>query len=469
MCVVFVIVNPICGNPIDWSLLTADDTLKLFLKDKCIGMLYYKTCIDSSTKIIQIRSHVIIASDAGISGTLPSMDMDEVRKYDFNGNLIQAIQKLESPSGKSIWRLEKNESDGWALTVSAGGVENSHAINKINGNLKTTYAIQYAVCNGEVTVGEEWQDTVFDLTSATHIIVTTKCVKIPDMKNPNYLFVNHDNFIGREERWEVDTEGRTVLQEVQPFFTAKRYSKGSDKGETLQKETIGLEGIAELFKISVERSQKDNETIAVTLKSGAKIHKSVQRFYTYENGRYILKCLQDECRDKLLSKKMLNEKKWLSSTVTIQSDHPEIQRLSAELTGSMVKCCEIIKYFNNYVYRNIKKRNVATFSNAYETFKSGFGDCGEHAVLLTALLRAAGIEANVVLGLVYMPYRNGYFYHAWVIAYAENLIFVDPALGEFPASKGYIPLVIDDDGTNIIHLAGLIGRIKISYIPKRSE
>jgi hypothetical protein len=73
----------------------------------------------------------------------------------------------------------------------------------------------------------------------------------------------------------------------------------------------------------------------------------------------------------------------------------------------------------------------------------------------------------VVLGLVYIPSKKGYFYHAWVAAYTEELVFTDPALGKFPASTGYIPLVIDDDGTNMVYLTGLVGRIDISYISKK--
>ena len=77
------------------------------------------------------------------------------------------------------------------------------------------------------------------------------------------------------------------------------------------------------------------------------------------------------------------------------------------------------------------------------------------------------IESNMVFGLVYVSERKGYYYHAWVATFAEHLYFVDPALGKNPASTGYIPLVIDDDGTNIIHLAGLIDRITISHQPTK--
>ena len=153
--------------------------------------------------------------------------------------------------------------------------------------------------------------------------------------------------------------------------------------------------------------------------------------------------------------------------MTIQSDNPEIKKLAMNLKGAKTCRCEISKIYNDYLFRNIEKRHVATFSNAYETLKAGYGDCGEHAVLLSAFLRAIGIESNVVLGLVYSPYKKGYYYHAWVVAYIKDLVFIDPALGRFPVSKGYIPLLIDDDGTKMIYLAGFIGKFDSSYVPKK--
>jgi transglutaminase-like putative cysteine protease len=113
---------------------------------------------------------------------------------------------------------------------------------------------------------------------------------------------------------------------------------------------------------------------------------------------------------------------------------------------------------------SLKKKNTATFSNALETLDAGFGDCGEHAVLLGALLRAAGIPARVVLGLVYVESKKAYMYHAWVMAHAGEWVFTDAALGAFPAIGNYAPLIIDDTGGGAVRIFKLLGKININYV-----
>ena len=256
------------------------------------------------------------------------------------------------------------------------------------------------------------------------------------------------------------------MQEVPPFFTARRVSDDEAADMASSSAPVSLENLTELFKVSAESGRKPDESIVVTLDEEAVLHSSVHRFYTGGNNTFVLKRLPEHCDDISVKEMKIHEKGWLKSTVTIQADHPEIKALAGKLKGKKKSRCEIIDTFNRYLNKNIEKEHVAAFSNAYETLKAGRGDCGEHAALLAALLRAAGIEANVVLGLVYMPYQKGYYYHAWVAAYAGNLIFADPALGEFPAAEGYIPLVLDEDGTKIVYLANLIERIHISYMKK---
>jgi transglutaminase-like putative cysteine protease len=159
-------------------------------------------------------------------------------------------------------------------------------------------------------------------------------------------------------------------------------------------------------------------------------------------------------------------KKWLKPGMAIQSDNPKIVELAKKLRGAMTDPCAIVTEFNHYVYSHLQKRNTAVFSNALETLNAGYGDCGEHAVLLTALLRAAGVPARVALGLLYVDSRKQYLYHAQVLAYAGEWLLADPTWDEFPASGRFVPLIIDDSGAQAMLLSRLIGRIKIEYVKK---
>jgi transglutaminase-like putative cysteine protease len=117
----------------------------------------------------------------------------------------------------------------------------------------------------------------------------------------------------------------------------------------------------------------------------------------------------------------------------------------------------------------VRKKNAAVFSNALETLHAGYGDCGEHAALLTALLRAAGVPARVALGLLYVESKKGYFYHVQVLAYAGEWILADPTWDVFPASGRFVPLIIDDTGSKAMLLSRLVGRIKIGYVTSEGK
>lgn len=448
------------GGYVDWSAISVRDTLVLYLKGRRAGRLVHTIVPDSASRRIRVDNLINMSS-----GEPDVMSLSESREYDWRGRLIGARQSLHSPSGISAWTLS-GRGRGWDLAVSAGGIEQSQRVTGIVENLRACYEIHSAIRAGTVRKGQQWRDTTFDLTTGKNITITTQCVGLPDSASPFYDFVNHDDLIGRDEKWRVDTLGRTLLQEVAPLFVARRGGHAEPDTGAAQGITTFAE-LSELFRVPAERGPRAGEMIRVRLRDGARMHESVGRFYHAAGDGVCLKEPPSECVDDSGIRTSRSKHDWLASTVVVQADDPQIRALADSLVCSRTGRCEIIGALTGYVFSSIKKRNVATFSNATETLKSGFGDCGEHAVLLAALLRAAGIESNVVLGLVYVAAKGGYFYHAWVAAYAKNLLFADPAFGLFPASGGYVPLVIDDTGRNTIHLAGLIDRVEILYAPAR--
>lgn len=58
--------------------------------------------------------------------------------------------------------------------------------------------------------------------------------------------------------------------------------------------------------------------------------------------------------------------------------------------------------------------------SALEAFRSRSGDCTEHANLLTAALRIAGIPARTEVGVVYATDFGGWVGHAWNSAYVDG-------------------------------------------------
>src|SRR5262249_756083 len=72
--------------------------------------------------------------------------------------------------------------------------------------------------------------------------------------------------------------------------------------------------------------------------------------------------------------------------------------------------------------------------------QSQSGDCTEHSVLLSALLRARGFPTRLADGVIVDGTHAGY--HEWVEVYVdgEGFIPTDPTFGQFPAGPERLKL-----------------------------
>jgi len=85
-----------------------------------------------------------------------------------------------------------------------------------------------------------------------------------------------------------------------------------------------------------------------------------------------------------------------------------------------------------FVREHIENKGFGTaFGSAAEVLSSRSGDCSEHAVLMAALARAAGIPSRLVAGLVY--HAGGFAYHMWVEVWVGGAWYaLDPSLAGRP-------------------------------------
>jgi hypothetical protein len=162
-----------------------------------------------------------------------------------------------------------------------------------------------------------------------------------------------------------------------------------------------------------------------------------------------------------LAKKLSDDTKtYLKPTPLIESDHPEIQAKAKEIVSphdsDLMKASKLVKWVNE----NIEKRPVLSVPNALEILHNRMGDCNEHAVLLTALARAAGIPAEVEAGLVYQ--RGRFYYHAWNVLYLGTWVTADSVMGQLPADVTHIRFVRGAERQ--IDLVSLIGKARIEVL-----
>jgi hypothetical protein len=159
-----------------------------------------------------------------------------------------------------------------------------------------------------------------------------------------------------------------------------------------------------------------------------------------------------------------NLSEFLNASPFIQSDHPKIRKRLAEIISPADPDGVKGEKLMAWAYKNIQKRPVLSVPSALDTLENRVGDCNEHAVLLAAFARAAGLPAQVETGLVYL--RGRFFYHAWNVLYLRDRggwVTADAVLGQMPADVTHIRFV-RGDADRQLDLVGLIGNIKLSIL-----
>jgi Transglutaminase-like superfamily len=169
---------------------------------------------------------------------------------------------------------------------------------------------------------------------------------------------------------------------------------------------------------------------------------------------------------------------YLAATSMANGDDPKIKELAKEAVAkSGDQPAARAEACRRFVYNYIKKKSLDVgFASASEVARSKEGDCTEHGVLLTALLRANGIPARAAAGLVYVDDFEGesgiFGYHMW----AQALLTIDgkprwvdldgTLSGTAPFDATHITLSTTalGDGESISGLAAIapmLGRLKI--------
>lgn len=154
-------------------------------------------------------------------------------------------------------------------------------------------------------------------------------------------------------------------------------------------------------------------------------------------------------------------KPYLEPELNIQSDDEEIRRKAREICGPDREPTTVARKLLDWVYRNVEKRPVLSVPSALEVLRTRVGDCNEHATLLTALLRAAGIPARLCIGLAYS--RDRFYYHAWNEAFLGEWVTLDATLNQMPADPGHVKLIEGNLDKQVV-IAGLVGEIKVKVM-----
>ena len=143
--------------------------------------------------------------------------------------------------------------------------------------------------------------------------------------------------------------------------------------------------------------------------------------------------------------------RYLEPTAMAQSDAPMITAAAREIVGPETNSLTAAELIVAAVFHGIaKEAGVRGSATATEVLQNAAGDCTEHAVLVVALMRAVGIPARVVDGIVIAADADGAGvagYHAWAEIWLGQWIGVDATVNETGTSARYLQFGIDEPGS----------------------
>lgn len=136
----------------------------------------------------------------------------------------------------------------------------------------------------------------------------------------------------------------------------------------------------------------------------------------------------------------------LRPTPEVDADAPAVLALARELTAGAATDREKADRIVAWVYDNLRKDLSTNLGTASGVLERKVGDCTEHALLVTALARAAGLPARQVSGLIYVGDELGFFgWHAWTqIVLDGRWVAVDASWNEPIADAAHLLLGLGD-------------------------
>ncbi len=150
----------------------------------------------------------------------------------------------------------------------------------------------------------------------------------------------------------------------------------------------------------------------------------------------------------------------LKSSIIVESDNAQIRELATQLVGSEKDAYTAAKKIVGWVATNLKKDYGASADRATDVLRQRKGDCTEHSLLTVSLLRASGIPARRVDGVIYMVNQDGVpalYWHEWVEAFVGEWTQMDPTFNQVVADATHFG--VGQDGN--AEITPLIGTLKV--------
>jgi transglutaminase-like putative cysteine protease len=153
----------------------------------------------------------------------------------------------------------------------------------------------------------------------------------------------------------------------------------------------------------------------------------------------------------------------LKSTLAVEASHPKIVELAKKVAGDEKNAYAAAKKVVQWVAANMVKDYGASSDRASDILQTMKGDCTEHALLSVAMLRALGIPARRVDGVVYLMNDDkvpALYWHEWVEAYVGEWTQLDPTFNQVVADATHFAVGEESNA----EITPLIGAVKVVQV-----
>lgn len=169
---------------------------------------------------------------------------------------------------------------------------------------------------------------------------------------------------------------------------------------------------------------------------------------------------------------------YLAASTLCDAKDAKIRKLARQAVRGAKTPAEKADALRKFVTDYITDKNLDIgFATASEVARKRCGDCSEHAVLLAALARAAGLPSRGVCGIVevpqgpFMPEQDSAFgYHMWTQVYiGGQWVDIDASLRETDVEPNHVAvslLPLGDEGLmdSVVSLVPLLGQLEIEVL-----
>lgn len=153
----------------------------------------------------------------------------------------------------------------------------------------------------------------------------------------------------------------------------------------------------------------------------------------------------------------------LKSTLAVESDAPAIRAQAKSIIREEKDAYTAARMLSAWVYSNLQKDYGVSADRATDVLRQKKGDCTEHSLLTVAMLRASGIPARRVDGVIYMVNADGVpalYWHEWVEAYVGEWTQLDPTFNQPVADATHFSVGYEGNA----EITPLIGSLQVTDV-----